>query len=109
VPDEEDEYLVGGLRAGREVGKRLLNVVPRRSGLDARRREVGLVAKVGDGVVGQPPALFRGVDDRRRPLVKLVRVLVVSADARDDEEMGVLGCRWPRGREDEEEGQRNRG
>jgi hypothetical protein len=27
--------------------------------------------------------------------MKLRRVLVVSADARDDEQVGVLGERWP--------------
>ena len=54
--------------------------------LVGEKRDVG----VGDGVL-----LLRGVDEARRPLLKLLRVLLVARHAGDDEQMGLLRNRAP--------------
>jgi hypothetical protein len=80
MPDQQDDDALGRPGARREVGERFLDAVTR----GPRVGEVGDVG-LGDGVL-----LLRGVDEAGRPLLELLRVLLVARDAGDDEQVRLL-------------------
>ncbi len=65
---------------------------------------IRVFAEIRD-VGGGHAVLLRGVDDRLRPLVEFLDVLLVAADAGNDEEVRVLrdGERWRETEEGEDE------
>ncbi len=90
VADQQDEHAVVRLRADGNVGNRLFEAAFRRAAT-REQRDVGF----GNGVL-----LLRGVDERRGPLLELLRVLLVARDAGDDEDVGLL-CASRRCRQDQ--------
>jgi hypothetical protein len=76
VPNQNHDHFVVRLGLRGQIGERLFDVRAGRSPLDAAAR-VPACRRDTDGVVLQPALIFRNVDDGRRPLLKLLRMLVV--------------------------------
>src|SRR5262245_701096 len=89
MADQEDENLVVRLDARGEVRECLRDILLGRTALHPTPVLVRGLSEVGQIRV-RDPDLLAGVENRRCPLVKLLGMLLVAANADDDEDMRVL-------------------